>query len=338
MSHQIEHSRQAIGSRDGVIREVLTTADGFEGYDAAREGVVVYPRGPRGVLVIGGSDAAAFLHGILTNDIQKLAPGEACYAAYLTPQGRMVSDMDVHRRTGDLLLDVEPVVSQRLVERLDGSIFAEDVTVTDRSADVASIGVYGPRASAMLAEVGAPPPQSGELTVLATDRAGVGGFHAFSTPETVARLADALANRGAVRLGAQAAESLRIEAGIPRFGTDMTEDTIPLEAGIEARAISMTKGCYIGQEVIVRILHRGHGRVARKLVALQVEGETMPPAGSRLSSGEKDAGHVTSAARSPRFGMIALGYVHRDLIEPGTTLRLGDEGRAALVVKVPMQG
>ena len=344
MSHRVEHNRAAEEDAGGT----LTAPAGLEGYDAARERAAVYPRGPRAVLAVGGRDAVSFLHGILTNDIASLAAGQACYAAYLTPQGRMVSDMDVLRRQNDLLLDVEPQVGPRLAERFDSSIFTEDVSITDRSPELASIGVYGPEAASLLSGVlddagvpaGVPgldehvtrswtagegtPAAAGELTILGTNRGGVNGFHLFADVAAARPLVEALVARGAERLGDLAAESLRIEASVPKFGTDMTDDTIPLEAGIEARAISTTKGCYVGQEVIVRILHRGHGRVVRRLAGLQVDGDVIPLAGTRLLSGEKEVGHVTSAVRSPRLGVIALGYVHRDYVEPGTRLQLAN--------------
>jgi len=121
-----------------------------------------------------------------------------------------------------------------------------------------------------------------------------------------------------------AAETLRIETGVPRFGRDMDEETIPLEAGIESRAISFSKGCYVGQEVIIRVLHRGHGRVARKLVGLTIEASDVPPPGTRIASGDREIGEVTSSTMSPALQRpIALGYVHRDFVEPGTRLTVG---------------
>src|SRR5204863_6844637 len=115
-----------------------------------------------------------------------------------------------------------------------------------------------------------------------------------------ARLRDALMNAGAIPVNEETAEALRIEAGRPRFAVDMDTDTIPLEAGIEDRAISMTKGCYVGQEVIVRVLHRGHGRVAKKLVSLVMEGKSVPSRGDIIVSGEQEIGRITSAVFSPR--------------------------------------
>lgn len=298
--------------------------------------------------MLSGAGAVQFLHGILTNEIKGLEPGQACYAAYLTPQGRMVADMDVLRCAEGLLLDVEPDVVGPLAQRLDASLFTEDVRIADESASVGSLGIYGPAAGERLQrtmqEHGASldvPLQdrhatiavtAGSATVLGTRRGGVEGLHLFGPGPLVRKLAETLAGLGVPTLGEMAAESLRIEGGVPRYGVDMTQDTIPLEAGIEERAISTTKGCYVGQEVIVRILHRGHGRVVRKLEGLKVEGDVVPQAGTKLVSADRDAGHVTSAVRSPRFGAIALGYVHRDFIEPGTRLRLSDSGGVDVVV------
>jgi folate-binding protein YgfZ len=140
-----------------------------------------------------------------------------------------------------------------------------------------------------------------------------------------------------MRVSADSLDSARIEAGYALFGIDMTEDTIPLEAGIEGRAISLTKGCYVGQEVIIRVLHRGHGRVARKLVSLRIDGDRVS-GGSRIVSAERDIGFVTSSAISPRLGSIALGYVHRDFVEPGTGVTVVGDGamNRAIVSARPM--
>jgi folate-binding protein YgfZ len=343
-SHRTEHSRQDLAAgteRPGDARELI----GYEGYDAARTGAVVYERGARGLVALEGRDVVLFLHGILTNDILALQPGQACYAAYLTPQGRMIADMEVLRTEGGALIDVEPEVRETLVQRFDQSIFTEDVHIVDRSSELASLGVYGPSAGAALQQAGilgtaGLPGQNdhvsltiaaSEVIVLGTQRAGVTGVHLFAADPIAADLRTRLRRAGTIELGALAAESLRIEAGVPRFGTDMTSETIPLEAGIEDRAISMTKGCYVGQEVIVRILHRGHGRVARRLVGFRMPADPAP-AGTVLVSAEKPVGHLTSSVRSPRFGAIGLGYVQRDFTEPGTQLRLANASGPVLEV------
>jgi folate-binding protein YgfZ len=154
------------------------------------------------------------------------------------------------------------------------------------------------------------------------ERAGVGALKA--------RLIDA----GAVELDPETADVLRVEAGVPEFHRDMDEETIPLEAGIEQRAISQTKGCYVGQEVIIRVLHRGHGKVARKLVGLTLDGNTLPARGSIVKSDQKDVGEITSSVRSIALDKpIALGYLQRDFLAPGT--RVSVEGNDAVVTPLP---
>ena len=138
--------------------------------------------------------------------------------------------------------------------------------------------------------------------------------------------ADAFSSRllasGVAALDGETAEAIRIEAGVPLFGRDMDEETIPLEAGIESRAISLTKGCYVGQEVIIRVLHRGHGRVARKLAGLVLDGDSAPASGTPVRVDEREVGQVTSSAMSPALKRpIALAYLHRDFLAAGTRCR-----------------
>src|SRR5262245_13753112 len=143
-----------------------------------------------------------------------------------------------------------------------------------------------------------------------------------------------LATAGAIELDAETAEVLRVEAGVPEFHHDMDEETIPLEAGIESRAISQTKGCYVGQEVIVRVLHRGHGRVARKLAGLTFDGDRVPVRGSAVTSEHKDVGEITSSVRSIALDRpIALGYLQRDFLAPGTQVSV--DGTHAVVTELP---
>jgi folate-binding protein YgfZ len=316
-----------------------------EGYDDARTRAAVYDRGPRGLIALAGGDAVTFLHNILTNDIKTLAAGAAVYSADLTPQGRMITDMLVLRREHEVWLDVEPQVGAAVAERLDASVFAEDVRVHDRSAAVASVAVYGPEAWARVAPLvglaGSPRLSAlahvttgegaGEIVALAVESLGVPGVHLFGAPERVTALRAGLVAAGVPVLTPGAYEALRIEAGTPLFGADMTTETIPLEAGIQDRAISMTKGCYVGQEVIIRILHRGHGRVARRLVQLLCHGHDVPASGATVVAGGAAVGQVTSSAFSPRLDRaVAFAYVPRDSAEPGTTVRF-ENGTAATV-------
>ncbi len=326
-------------------------------YDAARSGAVWLERPGRGRLWVAGADRLSYLQGLLTNDTRTLGPGRGCYAAYLTPQGRMIADMRLYDMDDGLLMTLPASVAAAVRDRLDSLVFSEDVRVEDRTAALAQLGLHGPTAAAVaeraLGAPGAVGPLAafhhrrlpfGDTTVVvaAADELG-GGLDLFVEAPHAAALHAALGAAGAVAAGAEVAEVLRVEAGVPEFGVDMDEETIPLEAGIEARAISFTKGCYVGQEVIVRVLHRGQGRVVRHLVGLTIGDvgpsvSAVPAAGATLRVESRDVGRITSAVHSPALDhVIALGYVHRDFAEPGTRLVVAQGGAAlsAVVTKTP---
>jgi folate-binding protein YgfZ len=335
------------------------------GYDAARAGAAFLVRRGRGKIAVAGSDRQAYLHAMLTNDILALQPGTGCYAAYLTPQGRMITDVRVFE-IGDLtLLEMRAAEAPTVLAKLDQFIFTEDVKLGDLGEAFEEVRVAGPAAAGVVAAAlrgkqgaaGGLPAEGdlavwpefrnvrasilGEMVLVAATRdLGVPGFDLFVERLHAGRLEEAIAAAGAVPLSEEAEETLRIEAGSFAFGRDMDGETIPLEAGIEARAISFTKGCYPGQEVIVRVLHRGHGRVARRLCGVLCEGTHVPTAGDALRSGVREAGRVTSAAWSPMLEKpIALAWVQRDFVAPGTELTVvhGEEPLAAKVVPLPFE-
>jgi folate-binding protein YgfZ len=267
----------------------------LEGYQAVHANGGVVRRTDRRVLAVSGADRAAWLQGLVTNDVQTLAEGEIRYAAYLTPQGRMITDMNVVAGGGRLLLDVPATLAADLRDRLDGLIFSEDVQITDESGRLLVWTVI-----------------SGTLTDVVGE----------TLPAEFKRLPE---------IDLDTFEVIRIERGVPKFHADMDEDTIPLEAGIEDRAISFTKGCYVGQEIIVRVTTRGGGRVAKKLVRWHADDSApiVPLHGAPIFSSDrstsrgagKPIGRVTSAAFSPTMGkVVGLGYVHRDFVEPGTEI------------------
>ena len=336
-------------------------------YDAARRAAALIDVSARGRILVGGDDRASYLQGLLTNDIEALSSGDGCYAAYLTPQGRLIADMQVLDLGAELLLDVHPTVTAMLLDRLRELVFTEDVTVEDRSTRWAALGVHGPESARIVSEVVRPagvdhhPVQVGAdelggypehrhrcghfegvpVVAARSDETGEVGFILYADAGVKAALGDAVAKAGATELDTATFDLLRVEAGRPAFPADMNQETIPLEAGIEDRAISMTKGCYVGQEVIIRILHRGQGRVGRRLVGLSFDTDGEPPAaGAALttSADGQPVGGVTSSARSPALGLvIALGYVKRELAEPGTELVASDGERqlAAVVTARP---
>jgi tRNA-modifying protein YgfZ len=260
----------------------------LEGYQAVHAKGGVVRRTDRRVLAVSGADRASWLQGLLTNDVASLAEGESRYAAYLTPQGRMIADMNVVSREGRLLLDVPANLAAGLRDRLDGLIFAEDVQVTDESGHLLVWTVIADQLTDLIGE---------------------------SLPAEFKSLPE---------VDLDTFEVIRIERGVPRFLADMDEDTLPLEAGIEDRAISFTKGCYVGQEVIVRVTTRGGGRVAKRLVRWHADDSAsiVPLHNARIFAG-KEIGRVTSAAFSPSLArVVGLGYVHRDFVESGTNVTI----------------
>lgn len=299
-----------------------------------------------------GADRRAYLQGILTNDIAALRPGTGCYAAMLTAQGRMIADMRVLELGEEILLDVPQGLGPSLRTHLDRFVFSEDVQVEDVTGTRAAIGLYGPRALDVLTAAAggegvpssldalyatAPLRIAGvEVLVVRSDDIGVPGFDLVMDRTAIDAVTVALAAAGALEASDTDVEAVRIESGRPWFGADMSTETIPLEAGLEDRAISRSKGCYVGQEVIVRVQDRGQGRVARRLVGLTLDASAaVPPRDAVIRSGDREIGAVTSAAWSPSLSRpVALGYVHRDFVEPGTPLTVN--GEPAAVAALPL--
>jgi tRNA-modifying protein YgfZ len=332
------------------------------GYRAATESTAVFERTGLGMIAVAGSDRLTYLHAMLTADIAPLKPGSGCYSAYLTPQGRMIADMRV-LELGDLaLLDLDRGSAQTVLQKLDEFVFSEDVKLGNLTEVFAGLIVAGPAAAGIVARTLADDGGSslgeadlaawpefqnrrttfrGEMVLVAASKeTGGPGFGLYIERPHLSSLMESILRAGAAAGTPEAAETLRIEAGRPLFGADMDTETIPLEAGIEDRAISFTKGCYPGQEVIIRVVRRGHGRIARRLAGVLIGGTTVPDRGDRVRVGEREAGRVTSAAWSPRLGApAALAMLQRDFLEVGTALEIQHEGMAlpARVVTLPFQ-
>jgi folate-binding protein YgfZ len=311
-----------------------------EGYDALRQGCGVVQRGDRGLLRVSGPDRATWLQGLLTNDVVNLPPGGVCEAAYLTPQGRMISDVRVFSLDTRMMLDVPAPLAAALRTKLDSLLFSEDARVEDVSNDWRLIELLGPSAPSVADGLDAAAAGL-DVVLIRHDAFDLPGFAALVPAAATAAFLDAVTARGAAPTTLETLDVIRVEAGRPAFLLDMDEHTIPLEAGIEDRTISFTKGCYVGQEVIVRVLHRGHGRVAKKLVGLALETGEVPPAGSAILAGEREIGRVTSAVWSPALAQaIALGYVHRDFTEPATRVSVAGPGGSvtAVIARLPFIG
>ena len=273
-----------------------------------------------GLLVVSGAEAAEYLQGQLTNDIEALGPGDVAYAALLDRKGHMQADMRVLRpgEDPDLWLLVEPAGLAAASRHLQMYKIGREVEVADASGDHALLSLIGPRATEIARAVEATSLLTGEgvdLVVPAAERD---------------RVAEALRGAGAVDVSPEAAEILRVEMGQPRFGAEMGTETMPAEAGIVEQAVSFTKGCYIGQETVARLHYKG--KPNRHLRGLRFSGPARP--GEALRLGEKEVGKVGSAALSPALGAIGLAILRREA-EPGATLAVGEDDVTAEVVALP---
>ncbi len=313
----------------------------------------------RGRLVLLGADRAKTLNGQVTNNVKDLHPGQGCYAVLVNAKAKSLADLYIHALPDELLLDLEPGVAPAVAARLEQFIIAEDAQVVDASPHYGLLGVQGRKADRALEALGIFPslPTAplnsvtlrhegwGDLYLMRHDRAGAMGFDVFVPNAALAEVWNALL--AAVRpfggrpCGWTALEVARIEAGIPRFGLDFDATHLPPEAGLEARAISYTKGCYSGQEVIARI--RTYGQVARALRGLRLSPSDapLPASGTALFKEGRAVGSITSCVRSFALGEpIALGYVRRECNGPGNEFVVGAaEGpQRATLVPLPFVG
>lgn len=303
-------------------------------------------RAASGRLKFVGRDATAFLQGLLTNDVSQLEPGHGVYAAWLTPLGRMVTDIVVLHRGACLLGLVGTGLGTSLAARFDQLIFTEELVVSDASGEFAELAVTGASAVDILAAaLGADAAALGSLTelsqidvdggfVIRTGDSTYPSFHVLVDPAKRETLVARLEAAGSVAMDEEMSTALRIEAGRGRWGHDLGDDVIPLEAGLLERAISTSKGCYVGQEIVIRILHRGGGRVAKRLVTLAFAPDVADAPAPRvtLEAGGVVVGHITSAAFSPGRGcVVALGYLHRDAAEVGRDVLVTGSAARAVV-------
>ena len=294
----------------------------------------------RGRLCILGTDRVKFLNGQVTNNVKELPAGGGCYAALVSAKGKIQSDLHIYILENEILLDFEPGLVGAVQQRLEKYIIAEDVQVADVSAPYGLWSVQGPKAAAVIKRLPwnfALPEKPcalariddaalGEIYVMNHARTHCAGYDLFVPSGAMQPVADQLITAaketGGRFCGWQALETARIEAGIPRFGADMDETNLASEV-LDTGAISYSKGCYIGQEVIARV--RTYGQAAKSLRGLRLPDNVraLPVKGDKLFLGEKEAGYITSAVASPRLKVnIALGYVRREANQTGTELLL----------------
>jgi len=316
-------------------------------YDAVRAGGAgLLNLSSRGRILISGTEAVMFLNGLITNDMKTLAPQTWMPAVFPNVQGRLLAEIRVIHREDGFLVDTERATHEAVLKLVERFTLAGDFRVADLTETTALVSIQGERAIEVVAAVLGEMPQhnavatftwqGAQLTVIRATHTAEDGFDLFVPAAEIEPLWNALIHGGATPVGSDAMETLRIEAGIARFGIDMDETNVVTETNLDD-AVSFTKGCYIGQEIIARIKYRGH--VAKKLAGILFDGEVPVHGGAAIVSADgKAVGRVTSATFSPRLGCtVALGYLKYDYLEPGTgvTVNTGEAQSSAQVAGLP---
>ena len=304
-------------------------------YGALTERCGLVDRSERGKLALTGGEAKEFLHGQVSNDVEALEPGQGCYAAFLTPKGKMLGDLRVLDLGDELFLDTERVSLQALFNMIRRYKLGRDVELHKRTVERGLLSLVGPEARAA---AGAHVLATDEHANLASEIGGVpvrlvataGGVDLICDAERTAELKAAL---DLPEVSEAAAEVVRVETGRPRYGLDLDESVIPQEAGLNERAVSFTKGCYVGQETVARLYYRG--KPNRHLRGLRL---SEPAAtGDLLRFGEREVGRLSSSVVSPARGPIGLAIVRREAA-PGATVAVGERGGTATLVELPFSG
>jgi tRNA-modifying protein YgfZ len=305
-------------------------------YRALRE-EAGYLRRERAMLLVKGPDAAEYLQGQLTNDIEALPAERGCYAALLDRKGHLQADMRVlHLETGDIWLDLETGPAETVLKHLRTYSIGREVEIENVTELWAIISLIGPRAAELAAVEGLAPEhaqrsrdwEGAELLAVATDL----GLDLITRSDQVDRLSELLSTAGAPAVSEAAAEILRVESGRPRFGLDMGPESMPAEAEITERAVDFEKGCYIGQEPVARLHYRG--KPNRRLRGLRLSAPARH--GDTLRLDDREVGTIGTAALSPALGPIALAVIRREAGD-GDQLTVGDGEATAEVAELPFR-
>ena len=317
-------------------------------YRAAMTGAGVVDRSMLGKVTVTGRDRAAFLQGMLSNDVKALQPGQGCPAAFLDAHGKVVSLLTVYALEDRILLELPAGSTDTFLQTIDKFLISEKAEFESSDDAYAILALQGPKTGELLARVSGTPLDlapyahaeisigGAAVRVMRRSEAVTTGFHCWVAPEQAAAVWKALREGGALPVGADAAEVLRLEAGIPMYGVDVDDRVILPETRLDA-LVSYTKGCYIGQETVARVKYRGH--INRGLSGLVLDGDAVPSPGDVILAEDTEVGRVTSAARSITLGKpIALGYVRREHFEPGSvvSVRSGDSLASARVSDLPL--
>ena len=315
-------------------------------YGAVREGGAgLIDLSSRGRIRVSGSEAVMFLNGLITNDMKTLAENRWMPAAFPTVQGRLIGAVRVVRTGDSFLIDTDAESHEAILKTVSRFVLAGDFKVTDLADNTALMSLQGKRA----VEIGekvfetslADLPRDGavevewkdtQVTIIRATHTGEDGLDLMIDLDRASEVREALTSAGAQTVSEDTLDTLRVEAGIARYGRDMDDSNVVVETNLDD-AISYSKGCYIGQEIIVRIKHRGH--VAKKLTGLRFDTDQKIEAGDVIKSDDKEIGRVTSAVFSPKLNCtIALGYLRYEFLDPGTTVST-DNNIAATVTELP---
>jgi folate-binding protein YgfZ len=315
------------------------------GYAEARDNAAVFDLSGRGLVEVSGKDAVSFLHNLCTNDIKGLPLGAGCEAFFCTAKARVIAHVFVSRlEVGGrevLWLDMVPGLAGKVLRHLDHYHISEEVELADRSAELSQMHLCGPHARQVWERMLIRLPEHADVVgplgvfLIGRDYLGLPGYDLFWARDRAAEARRLLTTAGAAAADADTYEVLRVEAGLPAYGVDITEDRLVMEVGRTRQAISFTKGCYLGQEPVVMARDRGHAN--RTLLGLRLGDGDPVPAGTRVLQGEDEVGQVTSSLRSPRLLSIALAYLRRGSQAPGTRVEVAAEGgrRPAEVADLP---
>jgi tRNA-modifying protein YgfZ len=301
-------------------------------YRALTERCGLVDRSERGKLALTGGEAREFLHGQVSNDVEALEPGQGCYAAFLTPKGKMLGDLRVLNLGDEMFLDTERTSLQALFNMIRRFKLGRDVELHKRTVECGLLSLVGPGAREAAGAEGLVPAEhdsaAGEIGGVPVRLvATAGGVDLICDGE---RTADVKAALDLPEVSEAAAEVVRVETGRPRYGLDLNDSVIPQEAGLNERAVSFTKGCYVGQETVARLYYRG--KPNRHLRGLRL---SEPAAtGDVLRLGDREVGRLGSSVISPARGPIGLAIVRREAA-PGDTLAVGDDGVTATLVELP---
>ncbi len=336
-----------LGEVDGYLVPASYGDPGAE-YASVRERVGVLDRSHRGKIAATGRDRVSFLHGMLSSDVKALAPGQGAPAAFLDPHGKLVSLLLVHCLPDRLLLEMDRALVPPTLAALDRFLISERVEFEDVSTAEGILSLAGPAARAAVEKLAEQPlpdlplahharvTASGlDVRIVRTGETGEEGYDLWVRTDGLARLWERALAAGARPVGREAWNVLRVEAGVVWYGVDVDASTLLLEAPLE-QAYSLTKGCYVGQEVVARVTYRGH--VNRKIVGFLFPDQRVPARGAAVSVEGREVGRITSAVVSPARGRgVALGFLRREHWQPGTRVEVGEAAGAlsAEVAELP---